>query len=238
MVELVFPAAPHTTVAVAHRDAVFPVRRIYCVGRNYLAHAREMGADTREPPFFFQKPADAIVASGSTIAWPPATRNLHHEVELVLAIGRPGFAIAAPDARQHVFGVAVGIDLTRRDLQEAAKKARQPWESGKSFDASAPVGAIHPLEAAEPLPGKGRITLSVNDVVRRHLSWHNLQVVMLAADAEGLRAELLSSEPSTIVYDGEKPDELLAEDRIVGAYDLGLTPERIRITSVDDVFAS
>lgn len=167
MVELVFPAAPHTTVAVAHRDAVFPVRRIYCVGRNYLAHAREMGADTREPPFFFQKPADAIVASGSTIAWPPATRNLHHEVELVLAIGRPGFAIAAPDARQHVFGVAVGIDLTRRDLQEAAKKARQPWESGKSFDASAPVGAIHPLEAAEPLPGKGRITLSVNDVVRQ-----------------------------------------------------------------------
>lgn len=167
MVELVFPAAPHTTVAVAHRDAVFPVRRIYCVGRNYLAHAREMGADTREPPFFFQKPADAIVASGSTIAWPPATRNLHHEVELVLAIGRPGFAIAAPDARQHVFGVTVGIDLTRRDLQEAAKKARQPWESGKSFDASAPVGAIHPLEAAEPLPGKGRITLSVNDVVRQ-----------------------------------------------------------------------
>ncbi len=167
MVEFVFPAAPHTTVAVAHRDAVFPVRRIYCVGRNYLAHAREMGADTREPPFFFQKPADAIVASGSTIAWPPATRNLHHEVELVLAIGRPGFAIAAPDARQHVFGVAVGIDLTRRDLQEAAKKARQPWESGKSFDASAPVGAIHPLEAAEPLPGKGRITLSVNDVVRQ-----------------------------------------------------------------------
>lgn len=167
MTEFVFPAAPRATVTVARRDAVYPVRRIYCVGRNYLAHAREMGADTREPPFFFQKPADAIVASGSTIAWPAATDNLHHEVELVLAIGRPGFAIAASDARQHVFGVAVGIDLTRRDLQEAAKKSRQPWESGKSFDASAPVGAIHPLEATEPLPGKGRITLSVNDVVRQ-----------------------------------------------------------------------
>ena len=167
MAELVFPAAPLTTVAVAQRDAVFPVRRIYCVGRNYVAHAREMGADTREPPFFFQKPADAIVASGSTIAWPSATRNLHHEVELVLAIGRPGFGIAAEDARQHVFGVAVGIDLTRRDLQEAAKKSRQPWESGKSFDASAPIGAIHRLADAEPLPGKGRITLSVNDVVRQ-----------------------------------------------------------------------
>ncbi len=167
MTELVFPAAPHTTVAVAQRDAVFPVRRIYCVGRNYVAHAREMGADTREPPFFFQKPADAIVASGSTIAWPSVTRNLHHEVELVLAIGRPRFGIVAQDARRHVFGVAVGIDLTRRDLQEAAKKSRQPWESGKSFDASAPIGAIHPLEDAEPLPEKGRITLSVNGVVRQ-----------------------------------------------------------------------
>lgn len=166
MTELVFPAAPHTTVAVAQRAAVFPVRRIYCVGRNYVAHAREMGADTREPPFF-QKPADAIVASGSTIAWPSVTRNLHHEVELVLAIGRPGFGIAAQDARRHVFGVAVGIDLTRRDLQEAAKKSRQPWESGKSFDASAPIGAIHPLEDAEPLPRTGRITLSVNGVVRQ-----------------------------------------------------------------------
>lgn len=230
MVEFVFPAAPHTTVAVAHRDAVFPVRRIYCVGRNYLAHAREMGADTREPPFFFQKPADAIVASGSTIAWPPATRNLHHEVELVLAIGRPGFAIAAPDARQHVFGVAVGIDLTRRDLQEAAKKARQPWESGKSFDASAPVGAIHPLEAAEPLPGKGRITLSVNDVVRQ--DGDLAEMIWDCAEIIAQLSRQFRLEAGDLIFTGTPAGvgALQPGDRLVGRIE-GLEPVALSISA-------
>lgn len=164
---VVFPAPPRVTVPIAQRDAVFPVRRIYCVGRNYAAHAREMGADAREAPFFFQKPTDAIVASGSTIAYPPLTTNLHHEVELVLAIGQPGFGIEVADARRHVFGAAVGIDLTRRDLQNAAKEAGKPWESGKAFDASAPIGALHELAASTPLPQAGRITLSVNGGLRQ-----------------------------------------------------------------------
>ncbi|MGE0581043.1 MAG: fumarylacetoacetate hydrolase family protein [Steroidobacteraceae bacterium] len=167
MPESVFPAAPRTVVPVARRDAVFPVRRIHCVGRNYAAHAREMGADAREPPFFFQKPTDAIVLSGSAIDYPSATQKLHHEVELVLAIGQEGAAITVADARRHVFGVAVGIDLTRRDLQEAAKQAGKPWETGKAFDASAPIGAIRALAEGEPLPCAGRIALSVNDEVRQ-----------------------------------------------------------------------
>ena len=167
MAESVIPAVARVVVPVAQRDAVFPVRRIYCVGRNYAAHAREMGADSREPPFFFQKPTDAIVVSGATIAYPPATRNLHHEVELVLAIREPGYAIAAGDARRHVFGAAAGIDLTRRDLQDAAKASGKPWESGKAFDASAPIGAIRELAPTAPLPRAGRISLSVNGRVRQ-----------------------------------------------------------------------
>lgn len=163
----VFAAPPRVVAPIAGRTEVFPVRRVYCVGRNYAAHAREMGADAREPPFFFQKPADAIVASGSTIPYPCATRNLHHEVELVLAIGRAGSDIASGDARAHVFGVAVGIDLTRRDLQNAAKESGKPWEAGKSFDDSAPLGTIRELARAEPLPSAGRISLAVNGAVRQ-----------------------------------------------------------------------
>ncbi len=164
---VVFPVPPRVTVPIAQRDAVFPVRRIYCVGRNYAAHAREMGGDAREAPFFFQKPTDAIVASGSSIAYPPVTTNLHHEIELVLAIGQPGFEIAVADARRHVFGAACGIDLTRRDLQNQAKEAGKPWECGKAFDASAPIGALHELAASAPLPRAGRITLRVNGELRQ-----------------------------------------------------------------------
>ena len=182
MTESVFPAAPRVVVPVAQRDAVFPVRRIHCVGRNYAAHAREMGADAREPPFFFQKPTDASVASGSAIAYPTATRNLHHEVELVLAIGLAGSAIAVADARRHVFGLAVGIDLTRRDLQNAAKEAGKPWESGKAFDASAPIGPIRMLQPQESLPRAGRISLSVNGETRQDgdlsdMTWHCAEIV-------------------------------------------------------------
>ncbi len=139
----------------------FPVRRIYCIGRNYAAHAREMGADEREPPFFFLKPADAIVQDGASIAYPSATENLHYEGELVVALGKGGADIPAATANDCVFGYAVGIDLTRRDLQDMAKQMRRPWDMGKGFDRSAPCSEIQPA-ASVGHPADGAIWLKVN----------------------------------------------------------------------------
>ncbi len=139
----------------------FPVRRIYCIGRNYAAHAREMGADEREPPFFFLKPADAIVQDGAAIPYPPATENLHYEGELVVALGRGGRDIPVGDANDYVFGYAVGIDLTRRDVQDMAKQMRRPWDMGKGFDRSAPCSEIQPA-ASIGHPADGAIWLKVN----------------------------------------------------------------------------
>ena len=158
---------PQVSVAVRGSDSRFPVRRVYCVGRNYEAHAREMGKDpTREPPFMFQKPADAVIEGGSVIAYPPQTGNFHHEIELVVAIARGGRNIGVDRANEHVFGYAVGIDLTRRDLQLAARDAGRPWEWGKAFDHSAPCAPI--VRAAEiGHPSKGRIWLSVNGSVKQ-----------------------------------------------------------------------
>ena len=130
-------------VAIAGDTRLFPVRRIFCVGRNYADHAREMGADpTRELPFFFCKPADAVVADGATIPYPPQTKDLQHEVELVAAIAKGGANIAREAALDHVFGYGVGIDLTRRDLQQEAKDKKRPWDWGKGFDHSAPCSAL------------------------------------------------------------------------------------------------
>jgi len=139
---------PTPAVPIQGGDSVFPVRRIYCVGRNYAAHAREMGFDpNREPPFFFCKPADAIVnvPPGATVEvpYPPKTSEYHHEIELVAAIGRAGSDIAAEDALNHVFGYAVGLDMTRRDLQLALRDKGRPWELGKAFDQSAPIAPLH-----------------------------------------------------------------------------------------------
>lgn len=160
--EVATPAVP-----IAGTDGTFPIHRIYCVGQNYSAHAREMGSNPeREPPFYFMKPADAVVESGATIPWPPRTENLHHEVELVVAIGKGGRDIGARDAPAHVFGYAVGIDLTRRDLQAAAKAAGRPWDTAKGFDRSAPLSPIHPAEAIGH-PAGGRIWLAVNGQVRQ-----------------------------------------------------------------------
>lgn len=165
--KLVLPAPETPTVAVHGSDARFPVRRVFCVGRNYAAHAREMGKDPdREPPFFFTKPADAVVDSGETIAYPPQTENLHYEAELVVAIGTGGRDIKEEDALQHVWGYAVGNDLTRRDLQQAAKDLGRPWDLSKGFDRSAVIGPVH-VAADTGHPETGSIRLTVNGAIKQ-----------------------------------------------------------------------
>ncbi|URI11162.1 fumarylacetoacetate hydrolase family protein [Aquincola tertiaricarbonis] len=161
------PAIPAVPVA---GGGLFPVHRIYCVGRNYAEHAQEMGFTGREPPFFFMKPADAVVpvAEGETgrVDYPTLTSNLHHEIELVVAIGIGGRDIAAADAVRHIYGYAVGLDMTRRDLQNEMKKQGRPWSIGKGFEQSAPIGPVHPIARTGELL-KGAITLKVNGDVRQ-----------------------------------------------------------------------
>ena len=166
MTEFVLPAPPPASVAVEGTDARFPVRRIFCVGRNYSEHAREMGADPdREPPFFFTKPADALIDDGAVIPYPPETRNLHFEGELVVAIGQGGADIRPEQALDHVWGYAAGNDLTRRDLQNKAKEMRRPWDLSKGFDRSALCGPLRPV-ATGGHP-EGAIRLSLNGEVRQ-----------------------------------------------------------------------
>ena len=157
----VIPALPQPSIPVAGTGKAFPVRRIWCVGRNYLEHIREMGNDERQPPFFFAKHADMIAPDGAMIPYPSLTKDFQHEVELVVALKSGGADIDPAKALDHVYGYGVGIDLTRRDLQMASRKKEQPWEIGKSFDHSAPCGALR--SAAEiGHPARGRIWLSVN----------------------------------------------------------------------------
>ena len=157
------PAAP-----VAGTDMFFPIHRIYCVGRNYAEHAREMGHDPdREPPFFFSKPADAVVQNHATIPYPPETQNLAHEIELVAALDKGGRSIAVERALDCVFGYGVGLDLTRRDLQSEAKKLGRPWDLGKGFDQSAPLTTLHPV-AKVGHPESNAIWLKVNGELRQH----------------------------------------------------------------------
>ncbi|MCA1908667.1 MAG: fumarylacetoacetate hydrolase family protein [Magnetospirillum sp.] len=152
-------------VPILGQDSVYPVRRVFCVGRNYAGHAREMGSDpNREPPFYFSKSADSLVPGGGAIPYAPGTANLHHEIELVVALGRPVFQASVEDAAQAVFGHAVGLDMTRRDLQNAAKDIGRPWDLGKSFEFSAPITALVP--SATPM-GSGRISLEVNGQMRQ-----------------------------------------------------------------------
>lgn len=157
---------PQAAIAVQGDAKSFPVRRIWCVGRNYLEHVREMGNDERAPPFFFAKHADMIAPDGAVIPYPPISKDVHHEVELVVALKSGGLNIAADRALDHVWGYGVGIDLTRRDLQIASRKKEQPWEIGKSFDMSAPTGALVPA-AKVGHPSKGKIWLSVNGTERQ-----------------------------------------------------------------------
>ncbi len=180
----VIPVWQLPTVPVVGDTATFPVRRIYCVGRNYAAHAREMGADpTREAPFFFTKPADAVVLDGATLPYPQATRNLHHEIELVVALKGGGANVPVDTALDLVYGYGVGLDMTRRDLQNAAKAAGKPWDMGKGFDRSAPITAIRPAEAIGH-PSKGAVWLKVNGEVKQ----------------TGDLADLIWSVPETIAY--------------------------------------
>ncbi|RMF07964.1 MAG: FAA hydrolase family protein [Alphaproteobacteria bacterium] len=177
-----FEPGPVPSVLILGSENRFPVHRIYCVGRNYAAHAREMGGNPdREPPFFFAKPADAIVEDGADIPYPPQTDNLHHEVELVVALGRQGADIPVEAALDHIFGYAVGNDLTRRDLQADAKNRGQPWDAAKGFDHSAPIAAIHRV-ADVGHPSAGQIRLTVNGEIRqegdlRDLIWSVPEVV-------------------------------------------------------------
>ena len=168
--QFAFPPAVVAAVPVAGSDTMFPVHRIYCVGRNYVDHAKEMGATGREAPFFFTKPADAVmpVADGTVgeMPYPSETNDLHHELEMVVAIGKAGSNIAAADAQQYIWGYAIGLDMTRRDLQGEAKKLARPWCTGKAFDHSAPIGPIHPVSATGPI-NSGDIHLDVNGVTRQ-----------------------------------------------------------------------
>jgi fumarylpyruvate hydrolase len=180
----VFEPPVVTAVPVAGESAAFPVHRVYCVGRNYAAHAREMGKDPeKEPPFFFLKPADGVVPGGGDIHYPPGTKNYHHEIELVVAIARGGRRIPVADALDHVFGYGVGLDMTRRDLQFAARDLGRPWDFGKSFDESAPIGPLHRAAATGHL-SRGAIELAVNGEVRQ----------------KGDLADLIWSVPETISY--------------------------------------
>ena len=164
-------AAPDTvSLPIAGSSDRFPVRRVYCVGRNYEAHAKEMGFTGREPPFFFMKPADAVVpvpaGSVGEIAYPTLTRDLHHEIELVVAIGKGGRDIAVADAAKHIYGYAIGLDMTRRDLQGDMKKQGRPWCIGKAFDQSAPIGPVTPIARCGEIT-QGAISLTVNGAPRQ-----------------------------------------------------------------------
>jgi len=154
-------------VPVAGTDAAFPVRRVYCVGRNYAAHAREMGHDPdREPPFFFMKPADALVVGGADMPYPVATADLHHEIEMVVALGKGGRDVPVESANDLIWGYGVGLDMTRRDIQGEAKKLGRPWDMGKGFDKSAPIAALRPVTATG-LIENAAIWLDVNGVRRQ-----------------------------------------------------------------------
>ena len=182
MSSYVFSPAAETLIPVVGIDALFPVRRIYCVGRNYAEHAREMGSDPdREPPFFFSKPRDAAVPGGGNIPFPPATNNLQHEVELVVAIGQGGLDIPEDEAMAHVYGYATGIDFTRRDLQMIAREKCHPWEPGKGMDHGAPISPIVPA-SSNPLTHDASIWLKVNGELRQsarlnQMTWNVPEII-------------------------------------------------------------
>ncbi len=198
MSEFVVPAAPVTTVPVAG-GGKFPVRRVFCVGRNYADHALEMGGDpTREPPFFFSKPSDAVTLAAQ-LPTDPISKKFEHEAELVVAIGKGGSNIPAAQALEHVYGYSVGCDLTRRDMQGEAKKAGRPWDMSKGFDNSAPIGEIKPASAIGH-PAKGTLTLSVNGTIKQ--SGDISQMTWPVPDVIAFLSTLVALAPGDLIYTG------------------------------------
>lgn len=196
----VIPAPAVPSVAVRGSDARFPVRRIFCVGRNYAEHAREMGADPdREPPFFFTKPADTVVDDGAHLPFPSATENLHFEGELVVAIGLGGRDITPGDALGHVWGYAPGNDLTRRDIQAQAKEMRRPWDMSKGFDQSALCGALVPVAECGH-PETGRLTTDVDGAIRQETDLS--QMIWPVADVISHLSGLVALAPGDLIYSG------------------------------------
>ena len=202
---VISPSAP-PSLPVAGSSKLFPVRRVWCVGRNYLEHIREMGNDEREPPFFFAKPSDALARDGATIPYPSLTKDLHFEVELVVALRSGGRNIPVEKANDCIYGYGVGIDLTRRDLQIASRNIKQPWEIGKFFDNSAPCSALRPASEIGH-PSKGKITLKVNGSLKQ----------------EGDLAQMIWNVPETISKLSEMV-ELAAGDVIFTGTPSGVGP--------------
>ena len=219
MRDFVIAPPPTPSVAVAGSSARFPIRRVFCVGRNYAAHAREMGQDpTREPPFFFMKPADAVVDAGGTLPYPPLTANLHHEVELVVAIGGRGRNVPVAQALDLVWGYGVGVDMTRRDLQDDAKKLSRPWDWAKGFDASGPCGPIHPA-AQVGHPAVGRIWLEVNGAVKQQGDLNEL--IWPVADIISHISASMDLQPGDLIFTGTPAGvgPLQPGDRVQGGVD-------------------
>jgi fumarylpyruvate hydrolase len=228
----VISVPPSPALPVAGSGDLFPVRRVYCVGRNYAAHAREMGGDpTREPPFFFMKPADALqpVPPGATAdhPYPPRTENYHFEIEMVAALARGGRDISVERALDHVFGYAVGLDMTRRDLQDEAKGLRRPWELGKAADLSGPIGPLHPA-ARIGHPAEGAITLTVDGAVRQKADLRDM--IWSVAEQVSYLSTYFELMPGDVIFSGT-PDGVGAVSRgqtMVGAI-TGLGEIRLRV---------
>jgi fumarylpyruvate hydrolase len=209
MQDYVIPPPAQAAVPVVG-GGLFPVRRIFCVGRNYAEHTREMGGNPeREAPFFFTKPADAVVTGSADMPYPPASENLHHEMELVVAIGTGGTGIPVAEALRHVFGYAAGLDMTRRDLQNEAKTARRPWDMSKGFDHSAPIGDIVPA-AKLPDPTGGKIELKVNGAVRQTSDLS--QMIWSVAETVSYLSTLVTLAPGDLIFTGT-PEGVAAVQR-------------------------
>jgi fumarylpyruvate hydrolase len=218
---------PTPALPVVESNQTFPVGRIYCVGRNYAEHAREMGHDPdREPPFFFMKPADAITSSGVTLPFPQVTKDLHHEIEMIVAIGKDGANIPAEKALDHVFGYGVGLDMTRRDIQGEAKKMGRPWEMGKAFDNSAPCTALKTV-AMVGHPAQGAIWLKVNGAMKQkgdlsEMIWNVPEMISYLSKLIALRAgDLIMSGTPAGVGPVKAGDRL--EGHVDGVGDLTVT---------------
>jgi fumarylpyruvate hydrolase len=213
--DYVVPVSSQPSLAVVGTQARFPVHRIYCVGRNYLAHVREFGNDEKNPPFFFAKASDMIVEDGSSVPYPPLTNNYHHEVELVAAIGMGGANIPVESALGHIFGYAIGFDMTRRDVQQAAAKKGHPWEIGKSFDRSAPCGPVYPVTQVGQVQ-EGEIEIAVNGQVRQRSDLN-----LMIWDVPNIISQLsqqVALQPGDLIYTGtpEGVGPVVSGDVMVG----------------------